>query len=275
MRCYGLGSTFVHLNNILKDLMVQNQTVVGDIDQFSCPWFQRDTTKSCETMFGDCYLPSLSGRWFGNATSECFSVEWFKEKWGNELYFAAHLDWMLPFPIGENTGGDASSCLALHIRRGDVCHALRRKCLNYGRYYQAVKAILHHSSEPLKRMVVMTDGDDFPLDEFRELVPEVVFSTDTDRHKYSVEHILRKPIRQRWPEHRDLGNSTSELLQEMALAAQCTAMVGTFSASISGLVFAQILARTGRVPPFYSLESCLNQVSTLEIHEKGCQPSWL
>lgn len=318
--CYGLGSTILFYNTLLSNLTYYNQSViVRDIDDgITCGWFQRDTTRPCTTMFGNCYFRALRRPSASNVSSTCFDVSWFVETWGMEAYSSVHLTWLLrvnhddhPDPetisvdqqpsnssnekqqaialIAEeaetdilstqNTDVDSSACIALHIRRGDTCHIRKlRSCVAYDDYYRAIQIVLQEKK--FQRLVVMTDAPDFPLAKFQELIPNIVFSSTTDRTKYTLDTKLLKQLRKKqsrrriFPEHRDLGNATSEFVQEWELGSQCQALVGTFSASISCLLFQHMLAQQGRVPIFVSLQSCLHQVNALQVNNKGCEATF-
>eukprot|EP00546_Thalassionema_frauenfeldii_P001456 CAMPEP_0178932316 /NCGR_PEP_ID=MMETSP0786-20121207/22517_1 /TAXON_ID=186022 /ORGANISM="Thalassionema frauenfeldii, Strain CCMP 1798" /LENGTH=145 /DNA_ID=CAMNT_0020609529 /DNA_START=261 /DNA_END=698 /DNA_ORIENTATION=- len=85
-----------------------------------------------------------------------------------------------------NTDVDSSSCIALHIRRGDTCHIRRlRSCVAYDDYYQAIQIVLQEKK--FQRLVVMTDAPDFPLAKFQELIPNIIFSSTIDRSKYTLD----------------------------------------------------------------------------------------
>jgi hypothetical protein len=276
-QCWGLGSTIIYMNMVLKGAMAKEQIVVDDIDNFTCGWFQRDKTQKCDSMFGNCYFPALRNRrpaarrGRGHA---CFDIKWFIEKWDEDLYAFAHLDWMLAMPR-ERT----SSCMALHIRRGDACHFPTRECVDYDRYEMAVKTIVRRTNNWFDhRLVIMSDGDDVPVIKFQRIFRDVVFQKDIDRKKYKVDHLLNlKSSKGRFSENRILGNATSEVINDLAAAVQCESMVGTFTASLSKVIFSLIMVRTGRVPPFYSLGACLYHATTLMYsHEdKYCQDHWL
>jgi hypothetical protein len=46
----------------------------------------------------------------------------------------------------------------------------------------------------LQRIVVVTDGDDFPLERFQSLVKDVTYTSEVNRSKYNVNHLRNESI---------------------------------------------------------------------------------
>jgi hypothetical protein len=159
----------------------------------------------------------------------------------------------------------------MHIRRGDACTQKNvRACIGYDKYFQAAKLLVERYN--LTEIVVLTDGDDFPVETFKNIA-NVSFASDFDRSKYRIDKKkIRKP-RMRFPENRlhALGNATLELLMEFSVAVNCQAFVGTLSSSVSRVLFHLMLIRQGRVPPFVSVHACLRQSISLMVDEAGCE----
>jgi hypothetical protein len=254
-RCFGLGTSLTKLNKAMMSVVL-NGYYFHDIDELTCDWFKRDKTKSCNTMFGDCYFPALMSKTVINQNQSCNNVNWFMKKYKYQGFWVAHFSWMMS---QHSILSKTQPCIALHIRRGDACINVDRKCFDYDDYWRATKFLVDRFPE-LQRIVVVTDADDFPLTKFESLVAEVSFAKDVDRSKYNV-HSLRNLSIQLWsPEFRDLQNATSELITEVNEASDCTALVGTLTAGVSKWILLNMMARQGKIPLFYSLEGCLKNV---------------
>ena len=268
--CYGLGSTVGVMNEKLMLDMMNKGVVYDTVDDFECPWFQRDKTKVCSTMFGDCYFPALTRSQGNNQNRTCFDLQWFKEKYGLKRFFSSHFSWM-----STDVATETEPCIALHIRRGDACINNDRTCFDYDEYWRATKLFVNLYPE-LQRIVVVTDGDDFPLQKFQSLVNEVTYTSDVNRSKYNVYHLRNESFEKWIPELRDLENATSELLAEVSAASRCTAFVGTFTAGVSRWIFHNMLTRQGRLPLFYSIDGCLRTAFTATAYtNRQCEPRFL
>lgn len=271
LECFGLGTTVGRINRKMVRYMMDRNQIFSDIDRFTCGWFARDKKRSCSTMFGDCYFPALTTRGRSNHTQSgvCHDIRWFYKKYGYEGLYAGHFSWLLgDSPPTERS--EPQSCIALHIRRGDACINSDRQCFDYDTYYEATRLFVEKYPH-LQRLVVLTDADDFPLSRFQSLVKEVSYAAEVNRSKYNVNH-LRNESNKVWsPEFRNLDNATSELLEEVAQASHCTALVGTFTAGISKWIFLNLLTRQGRVPLFYSLQGCIrNAWASGDYFDEGC-----
>jgi hypothetical protein len=267
--CYGLGSTMGNFNAIMVKNMLEG-VVFDGVDGFECSWFQRDKTKLCSTMFGDCYFPAITRSQGNNQNGTCFDVEWFRQKYGSEALFSAHFSWM-----SSDVATETEPCIALHIRRGDACINNDRTCFDYDDYLKATKLFVNLYPE-LQRIVVVTDAHDFPLQTFQSLVKVVTYTSEVNRSKYNVDHLRNATIETWTPENRDLQNATSELLAEVSAASRCKAFVGTFSAGVSKWIFHNMLTRQGRVPLFYSIDGCLKNAFTgKEYSDRKCEARFL
>jgi hypothetical protein len=267
LACFGLGSTVGRFNRKLMRRNLQGQHFFYDIDRYTCPWFQHDTTRTCHTMFGDCYFPALAWGRYNDSVKACHDLKWFSRKYGEEVFYAAHLSWLLSDPIDV----PPQPCLALHIRRGDACINTDRQCLPYDDYYHVTKFLLQLHPQ-INRMVVMTDGDDFPLTTFQSLIPNITYASDQDRSKYNVQHLANKSMESWVPEKRNLANGTSELLNEIKEASQCLAFIGTLTSGISKWILLHLIMRQGRIPIYWSLQGCLRNIfESGDYFEQGCE----
>ena len=62
-----------------------------------------------------------------------------------------------------------------------------------------------------------------------------------------------------------------QVLFDLSEASKCVALVGTFSASISKLVFALMLTKHDRVPPFASLGGCATNLLKHTSFDETCK----
>jgi hypothetical protein len=262
LSCYGLGTTVVRFNHIISKV-----GLLEDVDDLECQWFQNDKTKICQTMFGDCYFPALTRGRYNETDRTCHSRRWFMNRYGKEAYIAAHFSWLLSDPVGV----PHQPCLALHIRRGDACINPDRHCLDYDKYYRATEIIVRLYPE-INRLVVVTDADDFPAQQFQALVPNISFFAEQNRSIYNVQSLRNQSVGVWAPEFRNLGNATSELLNEVYQASQCFGLVGTLTAGISRWILLHLIMRQGRIPVFWSLEGCLrNAFKVSDFDFRGCE----
>lgn len=265
-KCYGLGGTICTITRVLMRRFKMNY-VLHRLDLFSCTWFRNDKTRTCEPMFGDCYFPAASKRDLTFNDTKCNSLVWFIGKYGENAFHAAIMSWMfggLSLLPDKQEGKESAKipivqppepCIALHIRRGDACITVDRKCFDYDLYYQAVEIFVQRYPH-LNRLVVLTDAHDFPLERFQILLPNISYATHYNRSRYNVNHLRNQSYNVTAPEHRNMENATSELLAELDEGSRCTALVGTFSAAVSKILFNLMLVRQGRVPLHYSLQGC-------------------
>jgi hypothetical protein len=270
-RCFGLGTSLTKLNKAMMSVML-NGYYFNDIDDLTCDWFKRDKTKSCNTMFGDCYFPALISNTNTNQDKNCSNVHWFMKKYTYQGFWIAHFSWMMSQHSFSST---PQPCIALHIRRGDACINVDRKCFDYDDYWRATKFFVDRFPE-LQRIVVVTDADDFPLEKFQSLVPVVSYSENVDRNKYNVQRLRNLSINVWSPEFRDLQNATSELISEVNEASTCTALVGTLTAGVSKWILLNMMARQRKMPLFYSLEGCMKNVCQASDFDDGaCEKPFL
>jgi hypothetical protein len=290
-KCYGVGTTLSRINGIMAKNMIKQIRLTG-VDNVICGWFERDHTKTCNTMFGDCYFPAVSSGRNKYQSGQCYQTIWFQQLYSRHAYITAHFSWLMgisPNPIHDlesnenttatqsnttptnNTASTSRSCIALQIRRGDAC--INRGCFDYAHYWNACKFFLDHYSSLLTEIVVVTDADDFPLEYFQSLGLAITYANDVNRTKYNVNHLRNFSIEVWTPENRDLGNATSELISEIELASQCQVLVGTFSSGVSRWIMHNMIGRQGRIPLFYSLEGCLkNLFQRNDYSDSDCEP---
>lgn len=68
---------------------------------------------------------------------------WFDARWGTMLHFAASAGYVFGLPPPPQPPRDAtpSSCIAVHVRRGDACHNADRQCYSHAAYLRAAMEI--------------------------------------------------------------------------------------------------------------------------------------
>jgi hypothetical protein len=269
-KCYGLGGTISNFNRVLLRRFKMHQTL-NRVDLYRCFWFINDKTKPCDTLF-DCYLPSLSNR-YPNRNGTCLDLTWFIKRHGDSAFHAVIALWM--FGKEEFLDTPPEPCIALHIRRGDACIMADRKCFPYEDYFKAVKLLVDRHVF-LNRLVVLTDADDFPLAKFQSLIPNVTYTQSYNRTRYNVNHLRQASYEVTAPEYRNMENATSEFFSEIEQGWQCSALVGTFSAAVSKILFNLMLARQGRMPLHYSLDGCGRNIwHGSSDSDEGCAPNVL
>jgi hypothetical protein len=129
----------------------------------------------------------------------------------------------------------------MHVRRGE--------CLDYDKYYRVAKLVIR--MHPLiQSLLVVTDADDCPLHKFQTLSSNVTFAVDIGRSRFNVRLLANQSKDTLMPERRNLGNATSELINEVKHASRCFAFVGTFSAGVSRWIMLLQIVRQGRIPVF-------------------------
>lgn len=268
--CYGIGTTVNRMNYYVLYEMKRG-VVLRDLDQFTCKWFQEDSTKTCDTFFGDCYFPALN--WndtnSGRTSTECHDLNWFESKYGEGGLYAGHMSWLM------TDGGrhaEPEDCIALHIRRGDSCLNPNRVCFSFLRYFMSTQIFTHRYPE-LKRVVVLTDDATFPKKKFEALGAHIEYNDNVDRDKYNVDHLANGTHLDWFPENRPMGDATSELFKEVEAASKCKVLVGTMTSGISKWIYMNMLTRQGRIPMLYSLHGCMGNAFIWGFcwEERGCE----
>ena len=303
LQCYGLGTSLTLLaeDYAINTIFSDHRFVVHN-DDGRCGWFRADRTKTCNSLLG-CYLPSLgeteieskkaraqqqvrlalgllgstnrAAATTGSSSSACTgrNSSWFSSRWGPLLQYVATLGHLLRSLWAPNPATE--DCIAVHVRRGDACLNPDRHCHSFERYLAAARAI--RKATGIARLYILTDANDLPLDKWRRHFESVDVQERINR-------TLAQPPRPRDPhsgkllpwttslhlpevrvERGELGAApVAELLEDVRRAGQCKALVGTFTASVSKLVFALQLLSHSAVPPFLSLDGCVHQVPTGE-----------
>ena len=172
----------------------------------------------------------------------------------------------------------------MHVRRGDACLNKHRTC----RARRVPFSPASHRDVPghadrayvdaarrlkdaygFRELRVVSDSAALPLAAWAADFETVTVLSSFDRNKYDVAaeaSLTSKELRAQFPERRmatgELGNATAEALGDLAGARslECRAFVGSFSASMSKALFAQLLIRHRMVPPFVSVGGCVDQV---------------
>lgn len=116
---------------------------------------------------------------------------------------------------------------------------------------------------------VVSDSADLPIQEWKKTFETVEVVSSFDRSKYELRGTYQetaKGLRERFPEKRmargELGsNATAEAWADLTSekTLECRAVVGSFSASMSKAIFAQLLIRHRQIPPFVSVGGCVDQ----------------
>ena len=203
-------------------------------------------------------------------------------------HFAATLFALLHGDVGRQRAprGPPSprDCVLVHVRRGDACLNKHRTC----RARRVPFSPASHRDVPghadrayvdaarrlkdaygFRELRVVSDSAALPLAAWAADFETVTVLSSFDRNKYDVAaeaSLTSKELRAQFPERRmaagELGNATAEALGDVAGARslECRAFVGSFSASMSKALFAQLLIRHRMVPPFVSVGGCVDQV---------------
>ncbi|KAK7234977.1 hypothetical protein SO694_00141022 [Aureococcus anophagefferens] len=204
-------------------------------------------------------------------------------------HFAATLFALLHGDVGRQRAprGPPSpkDCVLVHVRRGDACLNKHRTCrarrvpfapashrdAHIGHadraYVDAARRL--KDAYGFRELRVVSDSAALPLAAWAADFETVTVLSSFDRNKYDVAaeaSLTSKELRAQFPERRmatgELGNATAEALGDLAGARslECRAFVGSFSASMSKALFAQLLIRHRMVPPFVSVGGCVDQV---------------
>jgi hypothetical protein len=98
----------------------------------------------------------------------------------------SHMDSLAKF---HNVEEVKEPCIvALHVRRGDACVNGGRSCFDYPLYWRGAMDLKRMHN--LNSMVLVTDADDFPFQEFNSSFR--VYSSSKDKSKYNVMHMANE-----------------------------------------------------------------------------------
>jgi len=219
-------------------------------------------------------MQSLAPNGYPNASS-------MEKSWGSLLWGAAAFDaWWQPSTTFNTTldasvasvfndgqsGGAHRSCIALHVRHGDVCNMKYdgdyRHCIQLDEYLPILRRMSTLYSLPT--IFVSTD-DQKVISNLTALTAsgtepwsKVVFQTDLNRTAYGAEDGKKGYIENRVNEKDANGDykikkPILELLTDVEAGSRCSALIGTLDSHVSELLLLRMTATLGAAPPFYSL----------------------
>ena len=290
--CVGLGSLVVSFAQAYARAVAAGNTTRLAQDQ--CGWFAKDQSRSCSELFG-CYAPSLQEACPPEACGVLAKPSGVKllRKWGPTLHFSAVLYLALHGHLGLNREAPPplgrADCAVVHVRRGDACVNTNRRCHSNDEYVEAARQL--KDAYGLESLRVVSDDGNLPLDRWRRLGYDVEVLSRSEAYDVSRSVAgAAKSLRDHFPEKRmargELGpTATQDALRDMLgpRTLECRAprgnidqpsapaysslldcragraFVGSFSASMSKAIFAQLLIRHRRVPPFVSVGGCVRQ----------------
>ena len=244
--CYGLGSVLMMSACRLRE---------GGVAHFShcrkLNWFAADKTRQCADLF-DCYAPMPNvheARRLGilpNLTTRHNTLHWTASA---ARYM---LDGGTPPPPPE-------PCVAVHVRRGDACANQERRCFSDEAYVQAIKKVL-----VLTDAYVLVIGDD----NFGNLtsvldVPVrslVVRSPVVAARNMSINAMRARKLLVEQNMDKLGDNLVARLLSDVQQARRCRALVGSFRAGITKLVYSLMTADRGAAPPHHALDGHPNEI---------------
>eukprot|EP01084_Bolivina_argentea_P057049 104306_1 len=266
--CAGIGTNIVSVaSETSQHLQLGKSSFPKQFkdNTFVCNWYKMDISRTCNTFF-NCYLPQF---WYFDS-SNCttyynLNTSWFANKYGKINHFGIVLKYIYH---GNNSINDINGnkfklirntdCIAVHIRRGDVCFSRkRRKCHSFEEYVNA--SIKIRELYGISNIYLLTDAHDIDIaiNAFIKKDFNVAYNENIDRNKYNV---------RKWPERRvdELGKfPVKEVMDDIDSAVLCRAFVGQFSASISKIIFALMMVDHKMIPPFISVGGCANQTNGL------------
>tara|TARA_B100000683_G_scaffold139022_1_gene135443 strand:- start:2323 stop:3138 length:816 start_codon:yes stop_codon:yes gene_type:complete len=240
--CYGLGTVLMMAACRLREGGVPSFAHCGSLN-----WFAADKTRACNDLFG-CYVPApnvtdarLRGVLPGNHSKDRNSVAWTAS--------AARLmlDGAAPAPAAE-------PCVAVHVRRGDACANRDRRCFSDEEYARAARELLTRGDE-----YVLIVGDDdvahlttlFDVEvrsRARRVLPRA------DARNLTIDKMRSRKILIEQNIGRLGDDPVATLLADVRDARRCRAIVGSFKAGVTKLIYSLMTADRGKAPPYRALD---------------------
>ena len=170
------------------------------------------------------------------------------------------------------TRGTASSstCVAVHIRRGDACQVFggdrvqdRRRCFPTHAYVEAARRLLNKYGH--KTIRVASDSP-VAISEFASMMggDVAVEALNFDRGAVGGPEnatlglgfaAAQSKFIERRPDKPDAALALTSFLADLEHLAACDAFVGTWEATLSRLAILNLAARAGALPPFIWLDA--------------------
>ena len=170
------------------------------------------------------------------------------------------------------TRGTASSstCVAVHIRRGDACQVFggdrvqdRRRCFPTDKYVEAARRLLNKYGH--KTIKVASDSP-VAISEFAAMMggDVAVEALNFDRGAVGGPEnatlglgfaAAQSKFIERRPDKPDAALALTSFLADLEHLAACDAFVGTWEATLSRLAILNLAARAGALPPFIWLDA--------------------
>ena len=256
--------------------------------QKECGWFVKDRSRPCAELFG-CYAPALHEACPLASCAILAKPAGLKllRTWGPTLHFSAALHLALHGHLGLQREAPKpiapEDCGIIHVRRGDACLNTNRRCHADDEYVEAAKRL--RETYALKHLRVVSDDLNLPIERWTALGYAVEVLSRKEAYDISESMAgAAKSLRDHFPEKRmqrgELGpEATADALRDMLgpRTLECRALVGSFSASMTKAIFAQLIIRHRRVPPFISVGGCVRQArffdADTEEYTQGCAAS--
>ena len=218
-------------------------------------WAKWDKSKSCETWF-DCYLPKFeykpSNETSGKACN--LTTQWFADKYGHFMYYSSIFNYVYNGDIiRDNKVFEISKddCMVVHVRRGDACYIKHRRCYNYTQYLDG--AIMMRKLYGINNVEFITDAHDLNIGV--QLFAKNGFNIRYNKNIHNRTAFDNPAVSE--SHKQDYGTlPIKEYFDDLNSGSKCKALVGTFTSSVSKIIFTLMLFYHQYYPPFYSLGGC-------------------
>ena len=171
--------------------------------------------------------------------------------WWSQIIYIFHKDAPYKYKLEEYVEklGLPSTCVAMHVRRGDACAditATHRTCPHLSEFVQGVKKIeqvygkVTHIYLATDAASAITETKAFPQYTW-------VVQRNISRAKYSKKDIDNN-------EHINTAQTVHELYNDVWAMSSCQGVVGSWSSSVMTLVYALMMGRNQFRPPFVSVD---------------------
>ena len=265
VHCAGIGANIIYGSHCIHENIKEG--ISTSMNESNCDWGKHDLTKKCDTFF-NCYLIGEI-KWEPkkyNDDSICdTNTAWFVDKYSDLIHHAALLTYFWNgYTLYDNHGIfklHHNDCICVHIRRGDACYTKLRDCYPIKTYIDA--AILMRFLYKVNNIKLLTDAHDVDviIDMFKKHNFNIIYTNDKlNRTNLNTQEI---------PENRknELGASPiKEYIDDINNGVQCKLLIGTFSSSMTKLLFSLMMIKHQYIPPFYSPDGCASDAYAVTIH---------
>ena len=261
VHCAGIGANVIWGSDCISENLKRGISIY--MNESNCDWGKHDLTKECDTYF-NCYLLGEI-KWEPKKYDHTIcstNTTWFAVKYGDLMHYAVILTYIWNgYTLYDNHGIfklDKNDCICVHIRRGDSCYHPLRQCWNFTDYIDG--AIQMRKLYNINNIKLLTDAYDVDviINLFKKHNFNIIYTNDKlNRTNLNTQEI---------PENRknELGTAPiKEYFDDINNGMECKLFIGTFSSSMTKILFSLMIIKHQYIPPYYSPDGCAGDSSNV------------